>query len=604
LCATALAYAGALRGEFHFDDLRGIQENGAIKNLAGYLAGPFWRGFLGDGRPLTDLTFAIDYRLGGLSLLQFHLTSLACHLAAVCLVFAAARRALAAVSPGASPWAAGFCAALFGLHPLQTEAVSYLAQRSEVLASALGLGTLLLLLRAEEARNAVRAGAATTGALALFTLAMSAKPVAVTIPAAWLLWRACLGELGGAPSTVSAWRRRILVVAPFLAVAALFAWTQLRSVGPARQDAGFAIPGLGPAAYLLTQAHAVTGYLRLLVVPAGQTLEHGLTAKTLDGETALRGTLLLGLIGLSITAILRPARDGRQPWGRLASFGFLWFFLLLGPTSTILPLADVMVEHRVYLASFGIFLALSGSAVAASRAGPLAARSVVAAALGLLAIEGGLTLARNRVWRTDEALWRDVVEKTPSKSRGHMNLAHALEVEERYTEALPEYEAALALSADGFVNVHEVLRNEAATLIQLNRLSEAMAVLQRALILAPDDPDLENNLAICLLEQGDPAGARRHAERALAARPDHGPSHNTLGEAFEQLGELRAALAEFEAATAIDPDVPSRVFNLALIEERLGLSSRACHSWTRYGRLVPADAATARTHLTALRCAG
>ncbi|BDG07405.1 tetratricopeptide repeat protein [Anaeromyxobacter paludicola] len=604
LASCALAWRGALAGGFHYDDRSAILDNRAIKDLAAFLAGPFWQRLLADGRPLTDLTFALDYRLAGLSGPRFHLTSLVLHLAAVALAWALARRALRAASGEDAPWLAAFCAALFGLHPVQAESVSYLAQRSEVLASALALAVVLLLLRAEEARRPAGRLAAAALALACFALAMAAKPVAITAPLAFLLFRACLGGPDAGPRP---WRLRLALAAPLLALGALFAFAQLRAVGPAsgRSDAGFAIPGLSPGTYLLSQARAVVGYLRLLLLPVGQTLEHDLApARGLDPATAGCGALLLALLVLAGAAALRlRGRPGpAAAAARLAAFGTLWFFLLLAPTSTVLPLADVMMEHRVYLASLGLVLAAGAAGLTLlSRPGGVPRPLVACAGLALLAAAAGATSARNRVWRSDEALWREAVAAAPSRARPHMNLGFALQQAGRLEEAAAEYARTLALPPEPNASRPEVLRNLSATLIQLGRLQEASTVLQEAAALSPLDADLENNLGILELELGRLPSAATHASRALALEPDHGGAHNTLGEVRFAEGRLEEGLREFEAAVSVDPDVPARVYNLALARERLGRPG-ACDAWRRFLSLAPAEAAATRRHLAELSC--
>lgn len=580
LLLAVLAYARVLGGEFQFDDLTSVEENPAVKAPALLLAKPLLDGAF---RPLTDLTFALNHALGRLDPFGYHLVNLALHLVAVVLVhrlsLAVLRRAGAAGVEGTALAVAG----VFAVHPLHAQAVSYVSQRAEILSSVLYLGALLLLLEADGRGRGAAAVAAWGGALAAWLLGLHAKAVAVTLPAAWVLLAATLPR--GEEPVPRRLGRALIQVAPFLAVAALFAARTAGSLR-GRPDAGLEVPGIPPLAYGLTQLRVVLGYLRLLAWPSGLNLDHEVAlSRGLDGPTLLSAAALVGLFGAAAALAVRsrawPAPE--RAAARLGLFGLGWFLLILAPTSGAIPLVDLMEEHRAYLASWGPLLAAGAGAARLLDRLPRARRRILAIG-GVAALWLGLALAlhaRNAVWETKQALWTDVVAKSPGKVRAHLNLGHAFAAEGAHQAAVESYRRALALPPDATATRTEILRNLGAALVAMGRLEEASRVLRQALEADPRDPELRNNLAICLLDLQDPAGAEREARRALESDPHSGPALNTLGEALLTQGNLDGALASFERAVSIDPDVALRHHNAAVVLARLGRTEEACRAAAR-----------------------
>jgi len=289
------------------------------------------------------------------------------------------------------------------------------------------------------------------------------------------------------------------------------------------------------------------------------------------------------------------------PAVRAGAFAVGWWLLLLSPTSLV-PLTDVAVEHRVYLAVFGPVLAVVTLADAllasASRGARLATGLAACAALGL-------TLhARNAAWETRVALWRDAVAKAPGKARPHLSLATALEARGATQEALWHFRRAEQLLGDGSVEPPVLWRNLGAALVRAGRPGEALAVLQRASAATPTDADLLNNLGVVLLELGRTAEAEAAARRALALQPGLAPASNTLGEALLAQGDVAGAVEAFRRAAGLDPDAVPHHYNLAVALEAAGRDAEACPAWGEVSRRSrdPADQSTAAAHLGRLGC--
>lgn len=575
----ALAVAASWRvlpGELQFDDEPAIVQNPAVKALAPFLTAAPWRAALSGGRPVTDLTFALNYAYARLEPWNFHLSNLLIHLGAVSLAWAVARRLLRLAGAARPEGVALAAAGLFALHPLQSQAVSYVVQRAESLAAALYLASLLWLLQAE-ARPRGRRAAPLLGAFLLFAAGLGAKATVVTLPAAWLL----LAALVPAPSAragLLGWPARLLAASPFLALDALFAASTVGSLrGP---EIGLAVEGLPPTTYLLTQLPVVATYLRLLAWPAGQVVDwHLLPARVLAGAGALlSGLLLAALAGGALALAWRARRrEGEAAAAaRVAGAGLLWFFLVLAPSSSVVPVVDLLMEHRAYLPALGIFLAVAVGAeraLARVRRGPawLAAALTVAAWL-LLA---GLLHARNAVWETRRALWTDAVQKVPDNPRAWTNLALAASQEGRSDEAIRLYQRGLPLAEREPVVLVRLLGNLGIELARAGRLEEAEQALRRAVAVQPW-PTLRNDLAAILTVRGNLDEAEALLAAVLAAAPDQGEALTSLGKLRLMRGDPAGALPLLDRAVALDPDVPLRHLLRARALSGLGRRPEAC----------------------------
>lgn len=246
---------------------------------------------------------------------------------------------------------------------------------------------------------------------------LAAKPVAVTIPLAFLLFDQAFGRAPGWPGL----RRRLVLAAPLLALSALAAWQGLRA-SSGSTDAGLDVPGLPLVDAWLTQVRVVLRYLGLPALPIGQTVDHGVLPSRSLTEPATLAALaaVAALLCAATWLVVRP----RPPsaWGaagRAAGFGIAWFALLLLPSSLV-PLADPMAEHRLYLPAWGIFLTVVVVAETGLAGRLPAARGALAA--GLLALLAVATWSRNGAWETRVALWSSAVEATPQRARPRQNL--------------------------------------------------------------------------------------------------------------------------------------------------------------------------------------
>jgi tetratricopeptide (TPR) repeat protein len=502
-----LAYSNSFDCAFHYDDKVVLIGEPSI---TGFAPEPSSRRFLG------DLSFAISYRLFGERPAGYHAVNLTIHLLNGVLVFLLVRALWRAETPLRSAYAhraepiALLTALLFVAHPLQTQAVTYIVQRYAALAAAFFLLSIWSYVRFRLAEAGGRAWGwyllflASAGA-AFWTKENTAVLPLVVAGVELTFFRAPL-------------RRRALFFAPFLAALAIGAiWAAVAGVSLAELDRVARVDTSMPRSdYLLTQARVVATYLRLLVLPVGQNLDHDVAVSTSIAD--VRVLLAMGLHALIVGASAWALRRGSRGEGlfALAGFGGIWFYASQLVESSFIPIVDVMYEHRAYLPSFGVFLAAAAALAALPQLS--APRRWWAVGTVLVGVLASLTFARNRVWKDDLTLWADAAAKSPGKSRPLNNYGIALFERGDLTGALAAYRRAIAVDPANdkpYFNVGEALQ-------KAGDCEGAIPYYQHFAARHASYPDTFRNLAACFEKVGrfGEAGAMRawlerlEAERA------------------------------------------------------------------------------------------
>jgi len=599
LLSTGAVYSRSIRGEFQFDDGQQIMRSPIVKQPERLFAPEAWS-FA--NRPLTMLTVALNYQADRLDPFGYHVVNVVIHLAVAILLFFLSRKALRGAGVDAPLSCAAAVAGLFALHPLQTESVSYVIQRAESLAALLYVATLLLLLETETATARWHAALSYAAALLLAAAALFAKQTAATLPAAYLLYSHVFPPPG---PTRPLFGRRLALALPLFAFSAFAAQQGIRATRGTNN--GCDMPVLGIHDYLLTQLRVAFRYLGLLLWPSGQNVDPDVwvSRSLVEPETCLAAIALAAVTFGAIALVWQRVRSPPGRWtsaARVAAFGLLWFVLQLLPSSLV-PLSDVMAEHRVYLASWGVFLALIAIAQAAANVLRLASTARVAVLLGVWGAFAAVTWVRNGVWETQVALWSDATQKSSSKSRAYANLGWAHELRGDHAGAIEEYRKALERNSDSYDRA-AILTSMGSSLVQLGRYAEGSAALMEAATEPCLEADARNLLALSLFHQGLADAAREQVIRALHVDPDHGAARNTLGQILLDGREVDAALTQFRIAVRLNPDVPARRFNVAVALERLGRIDESCAAWREYLDVERGQAgmAAALPHLGILGC--
>ena len=587
------AYANVLPAPFVFDDEPAIVVNESITHLSTSFA-PQAAGSPLAGRPLVALTFALNYAAGGLNVRGYRLVNIALHVVCALLLFLCVGRALAARRPAtagseqapreAAPYTAFAVALLWMVHPLNTEAVDYVSQRTELMMAMFMLLTLYFGGSASPERalggtrptNPARLTRPTLSVICC-GLGMTCKETMAVAPLLVVMYDRTFvfGSFGEAWR--ARWRYYGALAATWLVLAAL-----LRS-SPRGSSVGFTGASVTPWTYLLDQAVMIVRYLRLTFWPRDLVLDYGVPPQATFAQVAPYAIAVAALLAATIVAVACNTRIG---------FLGAWFFLTLAPTSSIIPIStEVGAERRMYLPLVAIIVLITfsvGRAFTARRPGAVASRTAppkaapytaVIVAIALLLLSA--TIARNSEYLSPLTLWQGVIDRWPGNPRAERNLAAELKLAGRRDEEIVH----LRNAADGIPEVRNVLGVE---LMSLNRNDEATAELQRyvrdyprdadgwsnlgnalaagghgadatrayqrAVDIDPDNGLSQRNLALQLFDANDFNGAVAHAREAVRLTPNDPDPHNLLGLALAGQGRLDDAIAEFRASLRIRPD--------------------------------------------------
>ena len=591
----ALAYWNSVSGPFLFDDQRSIAQNVQIRRLwplSDALSPPHDTPVA--GRPVVNLSFAINYAIGGLSVRGYHVSNVAIHLLCALILFGIIRRTLSGRK--LRDWfgseamnLAWVCALIWMLHPLQTEAVSYLTERTESLMALFYLLTLYCSLRTAETANTGRWQAASIVSCAL---GMACKESMVTAPMIVLLYDRVFLYDSFKESIRARGRLYAGLAATWLVLAALIVG------GPRASSVGFST-GVSSWVYLLNQTKLISHYLRLSIWPRGLVLDYGLP-EPLTLHAVLPAALLVSALLLAVILgfVIRPF------------LGFLgaWFFITLAPTSSIIPIStEVGAERRMYLplAAIVVFAVMVGrlllnrvtgaigatGRLAGARTKPVLGAVVVSAVCALLAAG---TILRNREYQSALSMARTIVERRPHGRAHYLLGTELIALGGHQDEAM----AQLFESARDYPGAHYALGME---LVAAGKPDEGIAQLQEFIRLAPSHVNVipaREMIGRVFMSQGkydaaaeqftlllkiapsfadahgylgDLSLGQKHFQDAivqyrefLKLRPGSARVHGNLGLALAQSGRLDEAIAEFRQALQIDDSYDEARQNLQL----------------------------------------
>jgi len=518
------------------------------------------------GRPLVNFSLAINHALGGQSVAGYHAFNLAVHLLAALTLFGLVRRTLlrpvlrGRFGTVALPVAFSI-ALLWTIHPLQTEAVTNVAYRTELFVGLFYLLTLHCFARGVESPTP---GRWQLVAVLACLCGMASKEVMVSAPLMVLLY----DRTFVAGTFREAWRlhRRLYcgLAATWLLLGYLVA-----GMGAARGvSAGFGL-GITWWNYALTQSQAIVHYLRLAVWPAPLIFDYGISVVSQAKDVAPQlFVVLLLAAGTAIALRRRPV------------LGFIgaWFFAILAPSSSVVPIVtQTMAERRMYLPLAAVVtLGVAGLFILLGR------RTVVvwlAVAIGL----AGLTVKRNATFRSEESVWIETIAHRPQNARAYNNLGSVLSDRGRIPEAIENFETALRLEP----NYTYAQMNLGAALGKIGRPQEAIPHFEAALRLEPHHPEARTNLGSALLVLGRNKEAVRQLEQAVAEFPHSAEAHAVFALALNARGEAAAAIRELEAALKINPGQLATRYNLATILLEHGRAQDAIPHLVQVIRLKP-----------------
>jgi tetratricopeptide (TPR) repeat protein len=616
-----------LRAPFIFDDLATITNNGSLKSLWP-LVGPAERpGPLNPstdsptaGRPLVNLTFALNYALGRLNPFSYHLVNVFIHFLSSLLAWSIVRRTLllpyfAGRFDASAGWLATAVALVWALHPLQTETVEYVTQRTELMVAFFYLATLYCSLRywstlplplgegrvapdsPRRGKGALDVGTASSRplwlALAVISClcGMASKEVMASAPLIVLLYERTF--VSG--SLKSALQRSWPLYTGLSATWIVLLWLNISA--PRGESAGFGL-GVGAVEWWLTQSKILLMYLKLAVWPSPLLFHYELPyLKSFADAWMYVIPVLLLVVGVLVLL-----------W-RNHPIGFLgtWMLAVLAPTLLVPVILEMAAERRIYLPLLSlVILAVVGGYRLIQRTlqrYPDARwpHPVCGALVLLLTMMLSLLSARRLSAYTSEIrLWQEVLQDQSGNFMAHNNLGRLYIDAGRYPEAIEESRKCLAIKPDHY----SALNNLGVALDHTGRYDEAIQALNQALELKPDYVDALQNLANSLRSVGRYPEALEKMEYALRLKPDNAEANNNMGVLLASTGKSQQALAQFREAARLDPNYPAAYINLAKMLSASGNVGEAVGAWRHAVRLQPNRADLHNELGAALRTSG
>ncbi len=550
--SLAFAYANSLRVPFLFDDEAAILQNPSIRDLRHLdevLAPPTWATTA--RRPLLNLSYALNYAMGGYAPKGYHLANLAIHALSALFLYGLVRRTL--VLPRLRPrfgehsaLLAGAIALVWALDPLQVQSVTYLSQRAESLMGLCYILTLYLFVRSiGSSRPAPWLFLSVVACL----LGASTKEIIATAPLLVIAYdRAFVSD-----SFLSALRRRGVYYVGLALSWVLLGYLMIH-FGLALGVGANAV--VGPWDYGCTETRVIVRYLGLALWPHPLVFDYGM-------EITAHGLASVWPYALAVVFLLGAAL---VLWRRLPALGFLAlsFFVLLAPTSSFVPVSGApMGENRMYLP-----LAAVVTMVLVILYRVVGRRAVLVAA-AIAVMFGFMTAARNRAFSSSEAIWADTVAKCPGNSRAHKGLGDALFVDPaRRGEAVAEFKESLRIAPNN-AKTHCSLGSAYAFIP--GHSSESIEQFKEALRIDPDYALAHENLGTALFSRpGRRDESLAHFETAVKLSSRDAHANYALGNAlFQTPGRILDSVAPFEAAVALSPDYFDAQYGLANVLYRI-----------------------------------
>jgi protein O-mannosyl-transferase len=619
--AIGVVYSNSLHGPFLFDDFPSIVTNQSLRHLWSLqVLAASEDAVTTTGRPVVNLSLAINYAIGGLNVEGYHLVNLSIHALAALALFGLVRRTLllpklSAQFGAASTGLALVVSLLWAIHPLQTESVSYIVQRAEALVGLFFLLTLYCLLRGT---TATRGSVWYSVAVATCGLGMASKEVMVSAPLLALLY----DRIFITGSFKEGLRRRLRW---WLALAATWALLAL-SVHLSHERGGSAGFGLGMTAweYARTQFGCILHYLRLAFWPSPLVLDYGNAVVSGAVSVVPSALAVLALVATTVvTLVLRP----------MAGFLGVGFFAILAPTSSVVPLAgQTEAEHRMYLPLAAVVvLVVLGAYQVAGRLGHRWRRAMAVLVPIAAAALGWGTYRRNEVYKSDFAIWDNDVAHAPRNYRAYNNRGnsfmakgqldaaigdfgksiaispryakayngrgHALSAQGRHDEAIRDYDRAIKLSPD-FADAYH---GRGTAYAAKGQIDAALKDYDRAIALDPSFDEAYLNRGRAYDGKGEYDAAIRDYDRAVELRPDYAEAYNNRGGAYEAKGQVDAAIKDYDKAIRLMPNFAEAYTNRGNFHQGKGQVQAAIHDYDKAIALKP-DLAAAYYNRALARC--
>jgi Tfp pilus assembly protein PilF len=580
-----LIYAETLSGPFIFDDRNNIKENPHIRisqlTLKGLTAAAF--DSPSHYRPVANISFMLNYYIHGYNVVGFHTVNIIIHVITGILLYFLVQTTLRTPALQSRyahyKWISFFAAALWIVHPLQTQSVSYIVQRMNSLAAMFYVLSFLCYARLRVYPQNRSKWGLLSGCILAGMLALGTKQNTATLPFFLLLYEWYFFQ-----NLSLKWLKdhRALLAALLI----LLAIVALLFLGTDPLDkilAGYASRNFTPVQRLLTEMRVVIFYIGLFLWPhpSRLNLDHdfALSYSLTDPITTLFSMLAIALM-LALAVVLAKNQ-------RLISFCILWFLGNLVIESSIFGL-EIIFEHRLYLPS--MMCSLIVVLLVDRWAKPVWLKPLIFLTLTIVAAL--YTLQRNEVWCDRIRIWEDCVKKSPQKARPYNNLGVALADDGQYSKAIEQYHKALSINPY-YPNAYT---NLGFALAKQGKVEESISQFLKALALKPGDPEILSNLGVAFLMQNRPEEAIEYLSEAVALNPLLARAHSNLGVALNRQGRTQEAIDHHSIALQLDPDYAEAHNNLGVALANQGRFAEAIEHFSAALKIYP-DYENARRNL-------
>lgn len=576
LVAVVVAHGGAVRGEFHYDDLFVVVNNPSVRSwqpVRMFTGGDAVNSERGSAiyRPLMVMSLALNHAISGLDPFGYLATNVALHFLAAWLIVLIGYQVF---DDGRWAWGAGL---VFALHPLNAEAVNYVTARSSLLATLFALAATWAYIRYVEFRGG-------TGllvlAVAAYVAAMLSKESALVLAVPLLIYPWFRSREAVTPEdAVRAGRTAILVV--FFAVLFLALWRMMTA-------GGVSAPGPPSDRPAWTYLEMVGRSLALWVWPWPLGVDHPLTFLS-RFDRGLAAVLVLGAAGL-VGAVAAVGR--RVP---VAAWGMVWALVGLAPLAPLpwLTTVALLQEHRIGFSAAGLSLATAAllremwNGVSQQPLAPLVRGALICVGATLAVVAVAVDRARSAVWNDDRRLWEEAVRRSPENPIARINLGSAHMMRREYAAAEAEFRALLAIDP----TYQRAYYNLGLLDLRREKPDAARVSFERAVRLNPLDANAQTQLGILALRAGDLPTAEAGFRAALNVNPAQRDALNNLATIHLQRQEWAAALDLVTAALREDPGFVEASYNRGVALAGLGRHAEAATVLRDTRKRLPSDPA-------------
>lgn len=555
---SAIPYLNTLKGSFVYDDSEMVLENRNVKGnttLQQIFFDKKVMTFSGEiYRPLRDISYRIDYLIGGKEPFVYHASNVILHIFAT---ISAYWFLVLLFKGGSVPLMA---AVIFAVHPLHTESVAWVKGRDDILFSIFYLLSFGMYIKHESVGGWKRV-IYFLASISLFILSLFSKELAVTLPLTIFLYQVIFKRI------------RYLMLVPFIIISAAYIGLRTYVLGQVAQQ-GFWGGGVVPN--LLTMTKGFAQYIRLSFMPVSQCADYfSFPISTGFDQAVLCSIALLSLIVICLL----------YSQNKFILWGGLFFFVSLLPVSNIIPIKIIIAERFLYLPLLGYCIVIASIVTMM----PISNLTRKIFGLVFISVLMFVTLQRNFVWSDEYSLWSDTLKKAPSNARAHYGMGTAYAYQGRLGEAIREFKESIRL-APLYPDPFNAL---GLAYYKKKMVEDAALQYKKALEIDSSHRDARYNLALLYQEQGMMDEPITEYNEILQRHPDDFDSLNNLGLAYFRKGMFAEAIEQYKKVINIDPQPVGAYNNMGMVYAVMGQENEAMR-W--FNKALSIDPDSAETH--------